>query len=348
MIGVLVIAAVAVALAAMRAQSQGPAAPAPASSAPAASVAVVEGESISAAELDKAAGAELDKLEQQIYDVRVQRLDAMIGDKLLANEAKRRGVTVDSLVASEITAKTTGVSDADVDAFYEQNKARLPQQPNIRDQIRQFLTEQRVVARRDEFVGELRARGNVSVSLSPPPVTRQTIRIDGAPSRGPANAKITLIEFSDFHCPFCRRVQPTLTELLKRYPDQIKLVFKDMPLDELHPQARRAAEAARCANDQGQFWPYRARLFERGPDASDAALTAIATEIKIDVPAFEKCLASGVHKAGVQQDLAEAQALGLTGTPAFFLNGRLIPGAQPLEAFVRMVDEELAGRVRAR
>jgi protein-disulfide isomerase len=342
-----------IALSTMRAQSPQSAAPAaaPAASPQAASspvVAQVDGEPITAAQLDKALGPSLDKLEQQIYDMRRQQLDELIAQRLVTKEAAKRGMTVDALMAAEVTAKITPVADADVEKFYEANRARLPQQPDIKQQIRRYLENQREGERRDAYVSELRERSKVAVSLAPPPVTRVTVDIQGAPSKGPESAPVTIVEFSDFHCPFCRRVQPTLDQLLAKYPGKIRLVYKDLPLDSLHPQARVAAEAAQCAHEQGKFWPYHDKLYERGTDTSAATLTAVATEAGLDVTAFGQCLASGRQKAAVQRSLDEGEGFGATGTPTFFINGRMMSGALPLETFTRVIDEELAGTVQTR
>lgn len=312
-------------------------------------VAEVGGERITASELDRSLGTALDKLQQQVYDLRRDRLDALIAEKIARQEAARRGITVDQLLQTEVAPKVAPVTQQDVDQFFEANKARIPaDQPDIKDQIRRYLQGQRTQQAQAAYLRDLRAKAAVTVSLPPPEVTRHEVVTADAPARGPADAPVTIVEFTDFHCPFCRRVQPTLDELLKKYPTQVRLVFKDLPLDSLHPQARQAAEAARCAGDQGKFWPFHDQLFARGPDATPAALKAIATETGLDVAAFEQCTASGKHREGVQRDVQEAQRLGAEGTPAFLINGRFLSGAQPLEAFVRVVDEELQLKQGAR
>ena len=304
-------------------------------------VAQIDGEAITEADLDRAVGMQLDRLNQQVYELRQQGLDRLVSQRLLAREAARRGMSVEDLLSAEVGTKVAPVTPQQVDEFYEANKARMPDRPDIKDQVKRFLEQQRTEEAATTYVDSLRKKANVVVTLAPPPVVRYNVSSAG-PSRGPADAPVTLVEFSDFHCPFCRRVQPVLTELLARYPTQLRLVYRDLPLDSLHPQARRAAEAARCANDQGKFWQFHDALYERGPDASTEALRAAATSIGLDVAAFEQCLASGRHREAVQHDVEEAQSLGAEGTPAFFINGRFLNGAQPLEAFVKVIDEELA------
>jgi protein-disulfide isomerase len=311
-------------------------------------VAEVNGEKITLVEVERSLGAELDRLEQQIYEMKLARVEELVGEKLLAAEAKSRGVTLEALLTSEVGARVEPATDAEVTQFIAANRERIPNQQGIEGQVKAFLTQQKQLARHEQFVKSLREKANISVSLSPPPVTRHTVNTEGAFSRGPANAKVTVVEFSDFHCPYCRRVQPALTQLLQRYPNDVRLVYKDLPLDSLHPQARDAAEAARCAGDQGKFWEYHDALYGAGPDGSAAALKAMAEKVGLDVAAFEQCVASDKHAEAVQRDAEEAQALGATGTPAFFINGRAASGALPLDAFVRLVDEELSGKVRTR
>ena len=174
------------------------------------------------------------------------------------------------------------------------------------------------------------------------------MNFEGAPFKGGAHAAVTIREFQDFHCPFCRRVQPTLTQLATRYGDRLKLVYRDFPIDSLHPQARKARkarkahEAARCANHQEKFWPYHDALYVKAPTAGLDDLKAIAAEAGLDVETFERCLAAGTYRSAVQKDLDEGTRLGVLGTPTFFINGRVISGAQPLESFARIIDEELA------
>jgi protein-disulfide isomerase len=307
-------------------------------------LAEVNGETITAKDLEDALGARLSKLEEQIYDLKRRELDSMIAQRLLAQEAARRGISVPALLDAEVTAKVGLVSEKEIEDFYQQNKARMRgDETEVRQKIRAFLQQQKLNARREAFVESLRSQGQVVVRLSPPPAIRVEVSTDGAPIRGAADAPVTIVEFSDFECPFCKQTRPTLKQLLERYPGKVRLAYRDFPLDSIHPQARRAAEAARCASDQGKFWEYHDVLFTQSPQLAFEDLRRYAGQLGLDVAKFESCLAAGVHKAAVQRDLDEGNRLGITGTPAFFINGRTLSGAQPLEAFTRLIDQELAG-----
>jgi protein-disulfide isomerase len=309
---------------------------------PNAPAAVIDGQTITMGELEESLGTALSKLEQDLYNLKRERLDAIIGERLLLAEAAKRGVDREKLVQAEVTEKITQVTDQEVESFYETNKSRLPATTtDIKPQIRQFLTQQRVQARTQAYISELRNSAKVDVSLVAPPVRRAKLDLEGAPVRGNDKAPVTIAEFSDFHCPFCKRVQPTLLDLLSKYPEKIRIVYKDLPLPSLHPQAHRAAEAARCARDQNKFWEFHDKMFAGSTDTSAEYFRKLATSVGLDVTAFEQCLASGKHNPGIQVDIDEGAQLGITGTPAFFINGRELSGAQPIEAFVKVIDEEL-------
>jgi protein-disulfide isomerase len=305
-------------------------------------LAEVNGEAITAKDLEDSLGARLAKLQEQIYELKRQELDGLIAQKLLGQETVKRNISVTALLDAEVTSKVGLVTEKEIEDFYQQNKARLPgDEQALREKIRAFLQQQKLASRRQAFVDSLRAQAKIINRLKPPPLLRVNLSVAGAPFRGAANAPVTIVEFSEFQCPFCHRVQATLKQLLERYPGKLKLVHRDFPLDSLHPLARRASEAARCAQDQGRFWEYHDTLFTHFPQATPNDLKEYAQKVGIDVNKFDSCLSDGVHKAAVQRDVEEGMRLGVTGTPAFFINGRPIQGAQPIEAFARVIDEEL-------
>jgi protein-disulfide isomerase len=306
-------------------------------------IAEVDGTIITQEEVDRTAGKDLQNLRRQLHDLERIKLDEYIGAMLLTREAKRRGISVSSLLEEEVNSKVPSVSEVEVRAFYEKNKARLQVEiEKVHDQIRDYLREQRVAQRKKEYFETLRADARITTYLKSPPVYRTEVQTSGAPFKGAENAAVKIVKFEDFDCPFCKTVQPTLAELLKKYDGKVRLVHKDLPLVAIHPQAPLAAEAARCAGDQGKFWHYHDILYSKAPKLAPADLKAYAKEVGLDSATFQQCLDSGKHKGAVQNDLAEGAKLGLTGTPSFFINGREISGAQPLETFAAIIDEELA------
>ena len=305
-------------------------------------IAEVEGEKITSEQLEKAIAAELTNLQEQIYNLKRQKLEGMINDRLLSLEAARQNVSVAELLDREVTSKVTLVTEQEVDTFYEVNKAKIKDGAQVRQQIRQYLQNQSLTNQREKYLQTLRSKAKVMVNLQSPRPVRVEVSADGAPFRGGEKAAVTIVKFEDFQCPFCKQAQATFAALEARYDNKVKVVHRDFPIDSIHPLARRAAEGARCANEQGQFWKYHDKLYasELNPDPNQ--LSAFAQEVGLDVTAFDRCLANGKYKTAVQKDLEQGQQLGITGTPAFFINGRLIVGAQPFETFARIIDEELA------
>jgi protein-disulfide isomerase len=171
---------------------------------------------------------------------------------------------------------------------------------------------------------------------------RSKISINGAPFKGAEKAPVTIVKFEDFQCPYCKQAQLALGQILSRYDGTVRLIHKDLPLDSIHPLARQAAEAARCASEQGKFWNYHDVLYANSTKLSLEDLKGYASEIGLNVESFRACYSSGKFKAVVQRDFQEGSQLGITGTPTFFINGREISGAQPVEAFAAIIDEELS------
>jgi protein-disulfide isomerase len=325
-------------------QAQPSAASAPPAGTPAV-LATVNGSPITEDDVRKAAGLEISRLEEQLYQLRKQQLDGLVAKKLLETEAARRGQSLEAFEQAEITGRAGEVTEAEIDAFVEANRARIRGDVmQLRPQIRDFLKEQKVETRRTELVTGLRTAAKVDMRLEAPAPFRATVDVAGAPVRGTTTAPVTIVEYSDFHCPFCRRVQPTLTALLEKYPGQVRLVYKHLPLDGLHPQARRVSEASWCANKQDKFWNFHDAVYaDSSSDASDATLSRYAAAAGLDAATFTACLANPETKAAIQRDVAQGEALGLNSTPGFFVNGREVRGAQPIEAFVSIIDEELRG-----
>jgi protein-disulfide isomerase len=174
----------------------------------------------------------------------------------------------------------------------------------------------------------------------PDPSRRYEISLDGAPARGGEKAKVTIVEFLDFQCPFCARVQPTLEQVRKAYGDDVRVAFKHLPLP-MHTQAASAAAASEAAHRQGKFWEMHDKIFANARSLSEESYVRWAGELGLDVEKFKQDLASADVKQRVERDAQEAQRLGVSGTPSFFVNGRFVSGAQPFESFKRMVDEEL-------
>jgi len=303
-------------------------------------VATIGGKTITAAELDAMARDRLIRVRNEEYTVRRQVLDEYLTRLLLEQEAAGRGVTVQELTRVEIDANVAPVTDEQARAILESRGARNPGQTEAQAlaQIEGSLRQTRRTEARRRFVDGLRTKSGVQILLEAP---RASVSVANAPSKGPATAPVTIVEFSDFQCPYCRSVTETLRKLQARYADQVRIVYRDFPLPN-HKEAPKAAEAAACAHEQGRFWEMHDKLFDNQSGLQVPDLKRRAAEIGLNTVRFDECLDSGKFSATWQQNRTEGQGYGVSATPTFFINGRMITGARPLEAFAEIIDEELA------
>ena len=277
---------------------------------------------------------------EQMYALRKAALEELVAEQLIEQEAKKRGVTKEALLEQELTSKIPPVGDAEVEQFYNENRGRMGGKTldDMKAPIRQFLGAQVQMQARQAMVAKLSATTKVDVVLDAP---RAAITVkEGEPSKGPATAPVTMVEYSEFQCPFCGRVSPTVKQVLETYGDRVRLVFRDYPLP-FHDKARGASEAAQCAHSQGKFWEYHDKLFANQQALDSDNLKKYAAEIGLDTTAFNQCFDEGKFKSVVDANQAGGDALGVQGTPAFFINGRFLSGAVPFEAFQEIIEEEL-------
>ena len=300
-------------------------------------VAEVNGVAITTDELDAWIKEDLFRKQasnpNSLYELRDAALRRLVAERSIEALATEAGVSVDRLIADKVASRGP-VTDEETLEFFEENKSRLGNgdYETVEDQVRQFLTTQRDAQARSDLEGN----ASVVVHLQPP---RVEVAADG-PARGPADAPVTIIEFSDFQCPYCRRVIPTLEQIEERYPEQVRIVYRNFPLGN-HSRAKPAAEAALCANEQDQFWAYHDKLFENTRALSDDDLKRYASELELDVAAFETCIGESRFVDQVDADFRDGRAAGVTGTPAFFVNGVMLSGARPASDFFRTIDAEL-------
>jgi protein-disulfide isomerase len=302
-------------------------------------VAVVDGKEITEQEVHERVRGELLKLETQIYEVRRNGVEDLISEYLVELAAKGSGRSPEQLMQQEVDAKVGEVTSKEVEDFYTANQARIRKPlDEVRGQIQQYLQQTKLNDTRRAYLKSLREKAQVQVFLKPPVAD---VTAEGAPFKGPQEAPITIVEFSDFQCGYCKRVLPVLSQVMEHYPEKVKLAFRDFPINSIHPHAEKASEAAHCASDQGKFWEYHDLLFEKQDAIPKANFTEYAQTLGLDLPSFQRCLETRKYKEKVARNYADGAKAGVSGTPAFFVNGRLLSGAQPLEAFKAMIDEEL-------
>lgn len=271
----------------------------------------------------------------RLHDARTETVNEMIDEIVLARASEDLGLTPAEW-REQVTADGPRVTDEEVEAFFEQNRERLSPGDTLEGlapNIRRYLE----LMRQQEVLTELRGSYEVWIGLDRP---RLPVGTDG-PSIGPPDAPITIVEFSDYQCPYCSRAEPVIKEVLRRYPEQVRVVYRHLPLP-FHPDAQGAAEASICAWAQDKFWEYHDLLFENQKALGEEQLVAYADQVGLDGATFAACLEETSTAERVRLDMAEAESLGATGTPTFFINGMMLTGSRPIEDFEAVIDEELA------
>jgi protein-disulfide isomerase len=275
------------------------------------------------------------KYDKARYDLLKRQLDERLDAAALADEAKARGATEDAVLAD---LKVDMPTEEEVRAFYDQNRDRIREPyEQIAPKVREYLADQRKQTAKRTFYDALRAKHDIKSLLGP---FRIAVATTG-PARGPATAPVTIVEFADFQCPYCKRAESSLHALLAQYPGKVRIVFRNLPLTQLHPQAESAAEAAVCADRQGKFWEMHDAMYADQGSLTPDALKDTAKRLGLNLGQFSACLSAGAPAATLDADARAAQDLGLSGTPYFFINGRPVDGNVPLEKFQSIIAEEL-------
>ena len=304
-------------------------------------VATVAGSSITMDEVKQYAAGALIRVDNQRYEVLRSALEGLGNRALLEKEAEARGVSAEELALTEIEGKVADPTEAEVASAYTANiqRARGRSLEEMRQSIFNTIRNDRLEARTAIFYNELKAKHGFSVTL---PVPRVDVAVqDGNPVRGPEDAPVTIIEFGDFECPFCRQAHPTIERVLTTYGDKVRYVFRDFPLSN-HPRAVPSAEAAYCAGEQDKYWEYFEHLMMMAGDLNDNDLRQRAEEIGLDIGTFMSCYTSGRYTESIQASFDEGARIGVAYTPTFLINGRMISGAKNFETFKLIIDEELA------
>jgi protein-disulfide isomerase len=299
-------------------------------------VAEVGGQKLTLGDLQQQLGGKLLQARYQYYMNQRKALDQLIDDKLLEIEARNRRLSVDELLKTVVYKDVKDPTEDQMQVYYEGMES-TESYAAMRDQILDHIRELRRDKARANFVKELRNNARVQILLEPPLID---VNVKDAYAQGPKTSPVTLVEFADYECPYCQKITPELQKLEKEYAGRLAVVHKDFPLP-IHHTSEKAAEAARCAGEQGKFWEYHDVLFySKQLQISD--LKADARVLRLDGDRFDKCLDDGAEAANVKKDLEEAHQLGLTGTPSFFVNGHFFSGAADYGVLKEMVDMELA------
>lgn len=302
-------------------------------------VATVGDLTITRGDLEKSVKAQLIEVDNQRYEILEEGLNNLVSEKLLGLEAKAEGKTLEAYQKEIMSAPVAEPSDADVQKVYDENKEQLGGKTldEVKGRIVEYLKNQERAQKAQALLASLRTKYPSSIKLAPPVVE---VSDGGRESRGGgAGAPITIIAFSDYECPYCKKAEIVVAEVMTTYGDKIRYVHRDYPLP-FHKFATPAAMTARCAGQQGKFWEAHDALFKA--QLSDESIAGVVTSLGLDKAKYDACMADPKTKAMVDEDTAAGGEVGVSGTPAFFINGRMLSGAQPVEKFKDIIDAELA------
>lgn len=290
-------------------------------------------------DVDSKIAAQLKQLEKQKSEARQQAAEQIALEALAKAEAAKVGQTDEQWVKAQLDAKLPPPSEADILKVFEENKARMPPGSTVesmREQIIGFLQKDKGREVAMKLFDELKTKANYTLLLEEP-----RVKVDATgPGRGPESAKVTIVEFSDFECPYCSKAEDSVTQVMEKYAGKVRLVFRHFPLT-FHANAPKAAEASMCANEQGKFWEMHKQLFANQKALTVSDLKAHAQAVGLDKAKFDECLDNGKMKSLVEADTKAGGEVGVTGTPAFFINGKMLSGAQPASEFEKIIDAEL-------
>ena len=296
----------------------------------------IDSAKLTRADFERKLPASLFQARNTLFDAERKALDEFIYEYLMERQARKEDLTVTQLLRRHVNdVVPKDPSDEALRVYYEGLDATEPFEA-VRSKIIEYLRQRRIAKEKASYLKSLRSEANVVIRLTPP---RASISLKDTPLRGPADAPVILVEYADYECPYCQTLQPQVEKLRAEYNQKVAFAFKDMPLP-MHSNAQKAAEAAHCAGSQGKYWEYHDLLFSK-KEFETVSLKENARALKLDGAVFDRCLDSGERAEAVRAGLAEGQALGLPGTPAVFINGRLINGSVDFEAMRNIVEEEL-------
>jgi protein-disulfide isomerase len=301
-----------------------------------------KGETISEDELYKGIESDLYEAEMKVYEIKMNKLRSLILEKLISSDPKKGSLSNDEFLKKHISSGK-GPSAKDIEAFVKERK--IPKQhlnDQMKERIKKFLEVELQKKAVELWVAKQTVKNPVEVFINKPSRPVFNVVVGDAPFVGKADAKVTLVEYSDFQCPFCAKGHEVINQIKKKYGNKIKIAFKHFPLP-FHNHAKVAAEASMCANEQkmSYFWEFHDAMFLDQAKLSKEDLKAKARKIGLDGNKFDQCLDSGKFTAYVNKDMEDGKTVGVKSTPTFFVNGKLISGAQPIEVFSEVIDSEL-------
>lgn len=298
---------------------------------------------ITNAEIADGIESEIFEAESKLFEIRFNRLKTVLLQRFMDKDSRKQGLSNDDFLNKYIS-KDVKISEKEIDAFVkDQNIPAEHINPQVREKIKNYLEMERKKEAVDKWLAEQTKKTPVEVFIPKPRRPSFPVEVGNAPFAGGKDAQVTIVEYSDFQCPFCAKGADLLKEIKKKYGDKVKVAFKNFPLP-FHNHAEAAAVASLCANEQsvGAFWKLHDEMFANQDSLDAEGLKKLATKVGLKMDDFNKCMTENRHLASVRADMEEGKKLKVKSTPTFFVNGQLINGAQPMEVFAELIDEELA------
>jgi protein-disulfide isomerase len=298
---------------------------------------------ITNAELNDGIESELFEAESKVFDIKFNRLKSLLLERYMNKDPRKKDMSNDEYLEKYI-ASTVKISEKQIDAFIkEQNIPAEHLNPQVREKIKNYLGMEKKKEAVDGWLADQNKKNQVEVFIPKPRRPTFQVELGDAPFTGSKEAKVTIVEFSDFQCPFCAKGADILKAIKQKYGNKVRIAFKNFPLP-FHNHAQKAAVAAHCANEQGSdyFWKMHDEMFAHQDSLDADGLKKTAKKISLKTEAFNKCLDENKYLTKVQQEMEEGRTLKVKSTPTFFVNGQLINGAQTIDVFADIIDEELA------
>jgi protein-disulfide isomerase len=306
-------------------------------------VAKIAGEEITYNEAFSGLENDIYEAKMKVFEIKENRLRSMIVEKFMNKDPRKANLTNDEYLVKYVANNIT-ITDQQIDAFVKERE--IPSEhvnDQMKQRIRDYLENERRHAAVEAWIAEKTSKEPVEIYISKPSRPVFQVEVGKAPVTGSSNAKVTIVEFSDFQCPFCARGANVMNEVKKKYGNRVKIAFKNFPLP-FHHHARSASIAGLCVHEQNAdlYWRMKDLMFEDQQGLEQDGLIAKARSLNVDMDKFTDCLTSGKFEAMIDQDIEQGQKLGVKSTPTFFVNGMMVTGAQPLDAFSELIDQEFA------
>ena len=284
-------------------------------------------------------------LKKREYDLKMARLEKLMIDKLVGQEAQKAQMSTEDYINKKVIGSEIKISDAEFKKFIAEKHIPESQlNPQIKDRINAYLQTMKKQDLVQAHLAKLTKSNPVEVYFKKPKL-QVPVEAGDAPMTGKKDAGVTIVEFSDFQCPFCSRGAEIVTQIKKKYGGKVKIAFKHFPLP-MHHDARAVAEASMCVHEQNadKFWSFHDLVFKNQDKLDKASLEKFVKDVKADVKKYNECMDSKKFADYVKKDMEYGEKIGVKSTPTFFVNGQLISGAVPLETFSEIIDEELSAK----